>query len=107
MDVGPSIQYFERVSITNNLTGLALIAHCHSKDDDLGAHVVSVGSDLSWSFEDEEFGRTLFWCDIAVQDKRIRFDAYKDNGMFPARTSWVVDDVGVHLAGGRFKYWWK
>ncbi|CAN1190427.1 S-protein homolog 28 [Linum perenne] len=104
MDVGPSIQYFERVSITNNLTGLALIAHCHSKDDDLGAHVVSVGSDLSWSFDMS--GKTLFACHLAVQDKRIHFVAYKDMGRFRDTCHWKVDEVGVHSADEGFVYLW-
>ncbi|CAN1190431.1 S-protein homolog 2 [Linum perenne] len=103
---GPSIQDDEKVSIKNQLSNGALIVHCHSGDDDLGAHLVSVGSDWSWSFSDEMFGNTLYWCHLAVHDRRIRFNAYKDEGKFRGTTHWVVDDGGVHSVDEGFLYPW-
>ncbi|CAN1805357.1 hypothetical protein LINPERHAP1_LOCUS24239 [Linum perenne] len=44
--------------IINELTSLDLIVHYRSKDDDLGAQVVHVKSELSWSFTG--YGFTLF-----------------------------------------------
>ncbi|CAN0862952.1 S-protein homolog 21 [Linum grandiflorum] len=92
----PSAQ--ESVIITNKLSSKALIVHCQSKDTDLDAHVVSIGSDFTWSFGDDFFGTTLFWCHLAVGDKRLRFTAYEDLPRFLVKTRWVVNDTGVYLS---------
>ncbi|CAI0394813.1 unnamed protein product [Linum tenue] len=69
----PSVQV--SVYITNLLTKKILIVHCRSKDDDLGAHALAVGSNIHWSFGPSFVGRTLFWCKLVVQDRRISFVA--------------------------------
>ncbi|CAI0427459.1 unnamed protein product [Linum tenue] len=88
----PSVQ--DTVSITNLLTNKILIVHCRSKDDDLGGHAVDVGDSYRWSFQTNVFGGTLFWCNLAVQDKRISFKAYEEYeetfGM------WFVHDDGLY-----------
>ncbi|CAN1278307.1 S-protein homolog 21 [Linum perenne] len=82
--------------VANNLSSkLILIVHCHSGDDDLKAHTVAYGSEYSWNFGMNIWGSTLFWCNLAVQDKRLSFVAVKvDRDGFPAR--WVVRDDGVY-----------
>ncbi|CAN1779584.1 hypothetical protein LINPERHAP1_LOCUS14784 [Linum perenne] len=64
----------QMVYVTNDLN-LTLIVHCRSKNDDLKAHCVPTGSNISWSFE-YAYILTLFWCKLAMQDKCIHFDAY-------------------------------
>ncbi|CAI0394837.1 unnamed protein product [Linum tenue] len=88
----PSVQV--TVNITNQLTQKILIVHCRSKDDDLGAHAVAVGESIHWSFRDNFFGGTHFWCKLAVEDKRISFAAYE--AYFEIFTKWVVCDDGVY-----------
>ncbi|CAI0396691.1 unnamed protein product [Linum tenue] len=44
----PSIQ--NPVSVKNEMSAKKLIVHCRSKDDDIGSHIVDVGSDLHWDF---------------------------------------------------------
>ncbi|CAI0396693.1 unnamed protein product [Linum tenue] len=72
----PTVQMFQprSVSVVNMLSDRKLIVHCRSKDDDLGAHVVEVGSELRWVFV--PLDATLFWCKLAVEDRRHSFDAY-------------------------------
>ncbi|CAN0863366.1 S-protein homolog 21 [Linum grandiflorum] len=96
------------VSVANQLSALLLMAHCQSADDDLGARLVSIGSKISWSFKDNVFHTTLFWCDIAVEDKRLHFDAYEYPGKarYLDTIEWVVDDSGVHTANGLLRYPW-
>ncbi|CAN1304765.1 hypothetical protein LINPERPRIM_LOCUS26308 [Linum perenne] len=75
-----------------NEVSMKIIVHCQSGDNDLGAHVVPFASDFSWSFTG--FRYTLFWCNVAVQDKRVHFDAYDGGGYCPFH--WVVNDTGVY-----------
>ncbi|CAI0396654.1 unnamed protein product [Linum tenue] len=71
------------------------------KDDDIGDQALDVGSNISWRFENEGFGSTLFWCDLAANDhKRLSFDAY--NGAATKlrdmnNVRWFVKDDGVYL----------
>ncbi|CAN1805344.1 hypothetical protein LINPERHAP1_LOCUS24234 [Linum perenne] len=84
--------------ISNEL-GFELIVHCQSGDDDLGPQVVAIESELSWSFTGS--GSTLFWCNVAVQDKRAHFVAFDGQGYCPLH--WVVNDTGVYAnEAGRF-----
>ncbi|CAN0881202.1 hypothetical protein LINGRAHAP2_LOCUS14101 [Linum grandiflorum] len=81
----------DTMHVGNALT-MDLIVHCGSGDDDLGAHIVPVKSEFSWSFTG--YGNTLFWCHVAVQDKRAEFVAFNGRGYCPLH--WFVDDAGVH-----------
>ncbi|CAN0927756.1 S-protein homolog 29 [Linum grandiflorum] len=88
----------ETVHVTNNLTSsnLVLIVHCRSGDDNIHAHAVPFGAEIEWSFS-IDFTSTLFWCNLAVQDKRIHFDAYDDE-LDHGRSFalyWVANDDGV------------
>ncbi|CAN0890224.1 S-protein homolog 2 [Linum grandiflorum] len=85
----------EKVTITNELS-LMLIVHCGSKQDDLKAHAVHVATGYSWSFTPTCFFKTLYWCNLAVQDKRLHFDAYSGFKHYESSTVWVVKDDGVH-----------
>ncbi|CAI0394821.1 unnamed protein product [Linum tenue] len=89
----PTVQ--ATVYITNHLTKKILIVHCRSKDDDLGVHAVAVGATIHWSFGQNLFGGTLFWCKLAVEDKRIIFVAY-DQGVDDVKGDWYVRDEGVY-----------
>ncbi|CAN1139257.1 S-protein homolog 24 [Linum perenne] len=94
--VGPTIGY--SVHVINQLPNNdILIVHCKSKDDDLKARLIPVGSELGWKFGAND--NTLFWCHLAVQDKRLKFDAYppKNVPVFsPPYVFWNVRDSGVY-----------
>ncbi|CAN0927750.1 S-protein homolog 2 [Linum grandiflorum] len=87
------------VHVTNLLSSeYTVIVHCQSKEDDLKARTVQSGSQIEWSF-DPNF-RTLFWCDLALRDMRLHFDAFQKLkfgiGGYCESTHWVVKDAGVH-----------
>ncbi|KAK9266002.1 hypothetical protein L1049_028602 [Liquidambar formosana] len=57
--------FFERVHVyvLNELEpGKTLSLHCKSKDDDLGMQQIIFNQTYEWSFHNNFFGRTLFWC---------------------------------------------
>ncbi|CAI0394853.1 unnamed protein product [Linum tenue] len=43
----------------------------------------------------EVWGGTLFWCNLAVEDKRLSFVAY-DQSTFNRYSYWVVHDNGLY-----------
>lgn len=71
---------FERwhIHILNGLShGQSLFVHCKSKDDDLGIHDLSFGSEFNWSFRVNFWGTTLFWCYLRKSnDKSVSFEAF-------------------------------
>ncbi|CAN0881190.1 hypothetical protein LINGRAHAP2_LOCUS14096 [Linum grandiflorum] len=81
----------ETMHISNELS-MKLIVHCGSGNDDLKAQIVPVKSEYSWKFTG--YGITLFWCRVAVQDKRADFVAFDGRGYCPFH--WVVNDTGVY-----------
>ncbi|CAL1414928.1 unnamed protein product [Linum trigynum] len=96
----PSIQH--TVHLTNMLRHKILIVHCQSKDNDFDARALPVGESIQWSFEPNLFGGTLFWCKLAVEDKRLTFTAYEQSGFEQngAYTGhWYVGGNGVYRKG--------
>ncbi|CAI0542438.1 unnamed protein product [Linum tenue] len=93
----PSLQH--TVHVANKLRDKTLIVHCRSKDDNLEAHAVGLGESFQWSFEPNALGGTLFWCDLAVQDKRLTFAAFEQIGLDqsgPYTGHWYVRGDGVY-----------
>ncbi|CAN0840774.1 S-protein homolog 74 [Linum grandiflorum] len=92
---GPSMG--TAVYVKNGLRSeLAVIVHCQSKNDDLKAHVVQFGSWVEWTFGVS--WTTLFWCDLALQDKRLHFDAFLPSAISADDPDayWIVRDLGVY-----------
>nr|DAD24551.1 TPA_asm: hypothetical protein HUJ06_026015 [Nelumbo nucifera] len=57
--------YYKKIQVVlyNMLEpGKNLHVHCKSKDDDLGDHVIGYYQNYTWSFHDNLFSSTLFWC---------------------------------------------
>ncbi|CAI0427466.1 unnamed protein product [Linum tenue] len=88
----PAIQ--DNFSVTNMLRDKILMVHCRSKDDDLDAHAVAVDDSIGWSFGPSFSGETLFWCRLAVEDKRLTFTAYNESER--NIRLWYVRDDGVY-----------
>ncbi|CAI0427464.1 unnamed protein product [Linum tenue] len=98
----PSIQH--KIHLTNMLRDKILIVHCQSKDNDFEARTLPVGESVQWSFEPNLFGGTLFWCKLAVEDKRLTFTAYEQSGLKQSGSytgHWYVGGDGVY---GKGKY---
>lgn len=53
-----------QVTILNHMTDSTLVAHCKSKDDDLGEHVLGIGGKYYWNFDENLWQSTLFWCNF-------------------------------------------
>ncbi|KDP40969.1 hypothetical protein JCGZ_24968 [Jatropha curcas] len=54
------------VHINNRLSNnKILLSHCKSKDNDLGVHNITVGSEFSWKFKENIIWTTLYWCYLA------------------------------------------
>ncbi|KAE8650839.1 hypothetical protein Csa_023860, partial [Cucumis sativus] len=51
--------------------GETLSIHCKSKDDDLGLHYLDIGKQFTWSFRENLWSSTLFWCYIRNQDNHV------------------------------------
>ncbi|CAN0927754.1 S-protein homolog 2 [Linum grandiflorum] len=95
------------VYVSNNMTSsLILIVHCQSKDDDMKAMAVQPRAGIRWEFVPNFFNTTLFWCDLAVQDKRVSFVSFPPMGdNYRYITKWEVCDAGVYLKQTLYHPW--
>ncbi|XP_022143694.1 S-protein homolog 1-like [Momordica charantia] len=96
------------VNIVNELNSeQTLFVHCQSKDDDLGEHNISVGTQYSFAFKDNIWGTTLFWCYLRKpNNSHADFDVYwVDNGKgywLYTRCNWktciwIAKDDGIYI----------
>ncbi|XP_020220440.1 self-incompatibility protein S1 [Cajanus cajan] len=66
------------VLVKNDIdSGVTVNLHCRSKDDDLGLHVLRLGEQQVWSFRDNIFRTTLFWCTMDAKNKEYQFEIYR------------------------------
>lgn len=56
----------------------AMRVHCASADDDIGYHTIQPNDNIHWSFQENIFGRTLFFCHFWWGSKDQAFDVYAD-----------------------------
>ncbi|CAI0413420.1 unnamed protein product [Linum tenue] len=92
------------VHVSSELTGgKVLLVHCKSKDDDLGIHNLTAGSEFTWKFKLDVWLRTtLFWCYLAPDDSHhAAFDAFDEEHYkayeFQYHTYWIGKDDGVYV----------
>ncbi|KAL2342385.1 hypothetical protein Fmac_003670 [Flemingia macrophylla] len=65
------------VRVKNDLNnGIIIYLHCRSKDDDLGQHSLLVGEQQAWSFQENIFATTLFWCTLVAENWTFKFDVF-------------------------------
>ncbi|CAL1358814.1 unnamed protein product [Linum trigynum] len=99
----PSTGQTRAIQVINKLSSKVLIVHCQSKDDDMGAHAISFNESISWQFELDIIGGTLFWCNLAIEDRRLSFVAYDADrhGNFYISVWDVCDDglFGRYVSG--------
>ncbi|XP_012069296.1 S-protein homolog 74-like [Jatropha curcas] len=89
-----------------------LLVHCKSKDDDLGIHNITVGSEFSWKFTINFFWTTLYWCYLAPDDhSHVSLKVFYNNGRLLRRCKtvknrlwgyvadciWIAKDNGVYM----------
>ncbi|KDP40968.1 hypothetical protein JCGZ_24967 [Jatropha curcas] len=88
-----------------------LLAHCKSKDNDLGVQNITAGSELSWKFRENIMWSTLYWCYLAPDKySHVSLDVFNfaghiipkcDNHGSVWRYSydcvWFAQDNGVYI----------
>ncbi|MCD7469539.1 hypothetical protein HAX54_008643 [Datura stramonium] len=86
-----------------------LNVHCQSRDDDLGIHTLNVGDKYDFSFHENFWGTTVFYCSFAWGPKSNGVDVYRRGNSlcmfkFLSRKdiycSWLMKDSGIFFAFG-------
>uniref|UniRef100_A0A5B7BUF0 S-protein homolog n=1 Tax=Davidia involucrata TaxID=16924 RepID=A0A5B7BUF0_DAVIN len=76
--------------------GSNVTIHCKSKDDDLGIHVLQTNQSFEWSFKNNIWGTTRFYCYLNCNLGNTSFDVYRQ-GMCGGHCFWFVRPVGICL----------
>ncbi|KAK8614892.1 hypothetical protein V6N13_068681 [Hibiscus sabdariffa] len=100
------------VHVVNGLSNnKILLVHCKSKDDDLGEHHLSVGSETQWHFKINLIRSTLFFCYMASESDHVhvRLDVFwYDSKLFYMcnweHCIWIAKDDGIYLTNLRDKH---
>ncbi|KAL9165662.1 hypothetical protein ABFS82_06G185400 [Erythranthe guttata] len=92
------------VYIVNSLprNSLPLIAHCASKNDDLGNRTLQAGQSFNWSFCDSYIENTLFFCNFRWGSKHRAFNVYTSKhraDCFKKACYWEADPEGILFDG--------
>ncbi|GLT72809.1 hypothetical protein SLA2020_447110 [Shorea laevis] len=81
MSTQPLICNAYRVHIENGFQKAILGAHCKSRDNDLGLHLIPAHSEYYWSFDGNFIRTTLYFCDFSWEGGHRTFDVFKyDDG---------------------------
>ncbi|KAE8659942.1 hypothetical protein F3Y22_tig00116959pilonHSYRG00043 [Hibiscus syriacus] len=86
------VRIYNSLEYTKDLT-----IHCKSKDDDLGARVLSSGEHFEFQFAPHMFKKTLFFCSMAWDGQSHWFDIYeedRDGDCNSSRCTWDVKQNG-------------
>ncbi|GLU07861.1 hypothetical protein SLE2022_248000 [Rubroshorea leprosula] len=92
-----------RVEIVNGLrNNAALFVHCKSKENDLGIHNLTAGRNFTWSFRENFFHRTLFWCYLRKGDAHANFNVFWHDVLLFYKCGWkscvwTAKDDGIYL----------
>ncbi|KAL7181501.1 hypothetical protein ACSBR1_040402 [Camellia fascicularis] len=102
------------VYLTNQLQpGKILNVHCKSKDDDLGPHQLSFNQTYEWTFHNNFFDTTLFWCKMGWQktpNMQVSgsFNIYKghrDETRCGKRCPWLIEETGLYSFNDDLGFW--
>ncbi|KAF3436028.1 hypothetical protein FNV43_RR23120 [Rhamnella rubrinervis] len=97
------------IHMINGLSGNQVwTVHCRSKNDDLGEHNITVGAEFTWTFKQNYWGTTLFWCNtrVANHQQHADFQAFWSGSKLlekscKKKTSrncfWTAKDDGIYL----------
>lgn len=109
-----SIFHHFLVAIFNNLPNndVPLTIHCQSRDDDLGYHNLTVGQSFNFTFRENIFWRTVFYCHFWWHPKDTSFAVF-DKGQrcinhgpyYSHKCIWVAYSDVFTLNGVKKNYW--
>ncbi|KAI3470536.1 hypothetical protein Pfo_027199, partial [Paulownia fortunei] len=97
------------VHVMNHLplwSNIPLRLHCASGDNDLGYHKLPIFGDFNWTFCDNIFGTTLYFCHLwwnsRLGPKQKAFNVFTEKWS-PKCTSgvcyWAANQDGIHFTG--------
>lgn len=103
------------VHIINNLDDhVTLCIHCWSRDDDLGRHVLKPNKEFKWSFYDNYFIPTRFYCNMDYgrgrKRRRAHFVVYDTTKTLRSRPcykhcKWSVRNIGLYAYDETDNFW--
>lgn len=75
-----------------------LRVHCASKDDDLGYHTLQRDENIHWSFRENFWGTTLFFCHFWWGSRDKAFDVFTGGDQSDVIIiGWVVKEDGFYI----------
>ncbi|KAI3470518.1 hypothetical protein Pfo_027181 [Paulownia fortunei] len=91
-----------QVHVMNNLPSNSppLKLHCASGDDDLGYHTLRVNQDFNWTFCENFYPNTLFFCHLWWGSKQKTFDAFSSKWIGPDSKHhyWIAKSDGIYFS---------
>ncbi|KAM7263182.1 hypothetical protein ACFE04_000865 [Oxalis oulophora] len=91
------------VYVTNSLSNNEFLSvHCESKDDDLGLQNLPPTTNFTWSFRENLFETTLFWCDVSKDDASASLKVFWHDALLFYKCLWsnciyVAKDDGIYI----------
>ncbi|XP_031745090.1 S-protein homolog 1-like [Cucumis sativus] len=95
------------IHVVNGLSnGQILLAHCKSKDNDLGERRLIAGTEFNWRFRVNFWNTTLFWCYLQKPNgQHSSFESFWIESRsvwlytmcFEKNCIWTAKDDGIYL----------
>ncbi|KAK9265420.1 hypothetical protein L1049_003544 [Liquidambar formosana] len=105
---------FERVHVylLNRVEpGKTLSLHCKSKNDDLGMQQIVFNQTYEWSFHNNFFGTTLYWCFMYWEKSQYVFGSFniyegsRDQSRCRKSCWWMIEEDGLFSLNGDSFIW--
>ncbi|XP_047318615.1 self-incompatibility protein S1-like [Impatiens glandulifera] len=99
------------VYLTNELaSGNDLTVHCKSKDNDLGVHQIVYNGTYEWTFRNNIWDTTLFWCDLQWGQPMVTgschaYEADRDQRRCRKRCMWKIKEMGLYSFNMNTNIW--
>ena len=95
-----SHERFHSVSSLHHMKDSTLLAHCKSKSDDLGEHVIKPGGKYYWMFSENLWQTTLFWCNFSSKHGHASGEVF-----WPEKSNSLSDRCDRNLYLGCKRRW--
>ncbi|GAB6025299.1 hypothetical protein CHUAL_010716 [Chamberlinius hualienensis] len=92
------------VIVVKNWVGSNLDVQCKSGDDDLGRRTLKDQEGYAFSFKENIWGSTHFWCDVWWNGKHKYFPAYGE-GAPKGSMNYDIYGYGFYRNGNKFQNW--